>query len=150
MTIDELTKASIELAEAKQKFSKKLVATICSVFNTILAKGNITEIGWRQYTCYFNDGEAIFLSLYGPSLRISEALLEKLREHDGNSEGYFHSTWDMDSFTEELLGQDLIDLEAIWGLIESNDDTLLYEYGNDKEIVVTLNGIEVSDYTDHD
>jgi hypothetical protein len=145
-----LTKASIELAEAKQKFSKKLVATICSVFKDILTKGNITEIGWRQYTCYFNDGEPCYFSVYGPSLRISEALLEKLREHDGNSEGYFHSTWDMDSFTEELLGQDLIDLEAIWGLIESNDDTLLYEYGNDKEIVVTLNGIEVSDYTDHD
>lgn len=77
MSIEKLNEISFEIAASKKKLQEFALAEGKSVIGAAFAKcfeppTNLKAITWKQYTPYFNDGEACVFGVNDPYLHISD------------------------------------------------------------------------------
>jgi len=127
--------------EAKDKadaeYSSAVTELLEAQAKAFFAKyGWLESFGWTQYTPYFNDGAVCVFSanIDYPSI-------------NGQYEGYGISD-EIDGVSEDEVEEAYEEIADF--LVKTFDDDLLLDiFGDHKDIVVTRNGVNVSDYNHH-
>jgi hypothetical protein len=173
MTTLEKIKNELEAFEQKKKvFVEELRKEFPTMFKELFEKNpRIESIGWTQYTPYFNDGDECTFSVHTDNLNING---ENEEEHDSLNEHAYETitqenieehklynkkdeyysknkVGEYGRFPNPNLDRELFEgLEAFKSVIQSIPDEFMKElFGDDAEINLTSNGIEVEQY-DHD
>lgn len=160
LLFEQITKAKAEINKIKSELSEKIKTNFHGVAKELFdAYPELDSFGWRQYTPYFNDGEPCeFRSMHDyPTI-------------NGNDENYGESEQ-----PEGVLDIVQLGSKTIWnrsqGSIENpnynpyyaeivktvkeflnqfDDDDMKDLFGNHVSIHITANGVDVTDYDDHD
>ena len=82
----------------------------------------VKAVGWYQYTPSFNDGDPCYFSV---------GELWETKEED---------------FEKDLWEWDYCKDDDLFSAVMSNNDLLEAAFGDDKQIVITRDGVEISDY----
>lgn len=108
-------------------------------------------IRWRQYSPFFNDGDACEFSVHGvyafssPNCETPEDGSEEEDDYEGLSlYNYGPGYKRLDAKFPWVA-----DFEALASVIEGNEDLMEAAFGNHVQVTCTAAGIEVDDY-DHD
>lgn len=136
-----------ELQAAQKAFQAELQASIGGIFeNFFAAHPDVEIISWRQYTPYFNDGEACEFGVYEPEFFFEGEWDENERYNEGHSSWSFSRGAETDSrFSAQLKA----DWNGISDLIQGDEDSMLAIFGDHVTVTVTRDGITVDEY-DHD
>lgn len=130
-----------QLEEAKKKVADGAQAAIAALFKAFFAaQPSVTAIQWRQYTPYFNDGEACTFSKH--DFEVSVVPLKQTDEDDGEDEDdeTFQSAWSLDG----ALGEAVHSLDRA-----ANADVFEAAFGDHVRVVATREGFHVTEYS-HD
>lgn len=121
--------ASRDAAEAAKAARELLKAAFAEAADGLFkAHPDLESFGYRQFTKYFNDGDACYF-----------------RAHNDEPDVNGHVGYDV---PEELVPLQAAVADA---LCRFSDDDLQYAFGDHKEVLVTRDGgVLVSDYTSHD
>lgn len=139
-----------KMEEAKKQLREEGKVLFREMCEEIFKKhDHVKAISWRQYTPYFNDGDACTFSVheayfYGqPSDDDEDGDYDDYDMLDGceplNTSGYGKGPKDPAAD----------DCDEFSSFIESNDDLLKTMFGDHCQVVVTREGVDVRDY-DHD
>lgn len=110
----------------------------------------VEAVKWRQYTPYFNDGDACVFSAYGASVRLVGG-----DDEAGDYEDGFYTPWDIGYYSET---KDIPGVEEVRALLRALDDEiesgahdiiLNEKFGDPAEVIATEGGFEVEFY-EHD
>lgn len=127
--IDEYTKELKELQlRLREKFNTSFHPQMLSLMD-----GFFESVTWTQYAPYFNDGDVCEFGLH-----IYDAFVPLGSEDDAVSR------YDLEN--EELAER----AHLIESFLQRVDDLLEQVYGNNKQIIVTREGVQVDDYDNHD
>lgn len=138
-----------QLRELKEQYTKKLRAEGKAVIQSVLkiffeANPKILALKWRQYTPYFNDGDACYFHVRSIDCQLAEEACQEFKYTDGDgwsSDGYyaFDSKSPMYAVMFELHTQ-----------FQQSEDLLEMAFGDHVRVVATRDGnIDVSRY-DHE
>lgn len=144
-----------EMAELKKVYQTKAQEIFKLAFKQFFESNpEVNVVGWRQYTPYFNDGEAcIFRSL------ADYAFVSNAKDYTdiqyGNYEGDDESVWiddpDYGEYNEEAIpnavAANSIALRKMLGKIDN--DVFLEMFGDHVRVFATREGFDVQEY-DHD
>lgn len=137
-------------AELIENFRQSLNDMAKEIFVTI---PELKAIAWYQYTPYFNDGdectfrirEVVFYS-FVPDRPFRYA--EQIEEDEYPEGSWAHSEY---SLKKSQLPKEVIDfLSNFDTTINENSEFIKEIFGDHSIVSFTANGIEISDYTDHD
>lgn len=103
------------------------------------AHQDLVAIRWRQYTPYFNDGDACRFSVHDFDMRLTST-----PEDAGDEEDGFEYTW-----TVEDNEQNAAVAEAVRSLGRIDNDVYLTVFGDHCQVTATRDGFEVDEYS-HD
>lgn len=146
-----------ELNQLKKKFQEKTQSIFKKAFIEFFNNNpEVTAIGWRQYTPYFNDGDTCVFSCYASYAWVTNAKdydLVSFGEYDGdeNEDGVWIDDADYGDLNTKLIppgvAQNIQNLRAI--LEKIDDDIYLQMFGDHVKVVATREGFEVHEY-EHD
>jgi hypothetical protein len=95
MTSFEITERKIEGSKYQEEVAVDQIsaAEFLALIDEVLAVPGIEAIKWRQYTPYFNDGDACEFSIHGASVKLSETF--GFSEDDGDYEDGFIGDYEL-------------------------------------------------------
>lgn len=102
----------------------------------------ITCIHWRQYTPYFNDGDACVFSLHGVHFC---TVLDEVADAEDGFEAWGDKNFHPEQIPDRLYGE----CRTLTKLLESMKDELEDIFGDHVKVIVTPTGVEVEEY-EHD
>ena len=108
----------------------------------------VNSISWKQYTNYWNDGEACYFSIQTPEIEFTQEYLEAnptLREELGleDGENFIYCEGGGD---EEYIS----DCNEFYSLLCKYDEYFQLILGDHAKVTITKDKIRTEDYTDHD
>lgn len=148
MSLKEFEELYRDIEEKKEKATGLFKIALKEVLDNVLKTG-ISKIKWRQYTPYFNDGEACIFSVYEPIFYIDNGMVPKyfsLEEDDEDGGWYYASNYNAekngDRLSDEIkrLNKMFFDLDNYY-FLNSFDDHV--------EIIYDGKEFEINDYS-HD
>lgn len=118
------------------------------------ANPEVNVIGWRQYTPYFNDGEACVFNCYAEYAFVSNAKdYENIRygEYEGDEENIWVDDGDYGDYNQELIPVHVASNTAALRKLLSkiDDDVFLDMFGDHVQVFATREGFDVQEY-EHD
>ena len=150
--INDMNKEIEELRETyKQKTQKLFKKAFLAFFEQ---NPEVTAVGWRQYTPYFNDGDTCEFSSYACYATVTNAKdYENVvhGEYQGEDEGVWIYDPDYGSLNEELIPPTVAaNSDALRKLLGSvSDDMYQSMFGDHVVVTSTREGFDVTDY-EHD
>jgi hypothetical protein len=148
MSLKEFEELYQEIEEKKEKVTGLFKVALKEALDDVLKTG-ISKIKWRQYTPYFNDGEACIFSVHEPIFYIDNGMVPKyfsLEEDEEDGGWYYASSYaaekNEDRFSDEIerLNKMFFDLDNYYFLNSFDDHA---------EIIYDGKEFEINDYT-HD
>lgn len=129
-----------ELMDLKKAYEAKVAAigkdAVVAAFVPVFdAHPEANAVRWRQYTPYFNDGNACTFGVGETGVRFGDD------EESGDYEDGFVSSWD--------LSEDADKKAVFEAMPDIPDDVLLAVFGDHVVVTVTRDGCEVEEYN-HD
>jgi hypothetical protein len=118
------------------------------------ANPEVTAVGWKQYTPYFNDGDACVFRCNADYAFITNAADYgdiSYGEYDGDDENVWIEDPDYGDYQEELIPKNVSkNAEALRRLLgKIDDDVFLDMFGDHVQVFATREGFDVQDY-EHD
>ena len=148
-----------QLIEQYEKAKKELQSKMKTEFNTLFKEffeqnPEVTCVGWRQYTPYFNDGDACVFTSYAEyafATNAQDYTSIQWGEYGGDDENVWICDMDYGDFNEEEIPEGVDkNLEALQRtLAKVPDEVYLELFGNHVVVYATREGFEVEDY-EHD
>lgn len=111
----------------------------------------LQEVSWKQYTCYFNDGDTCYFNAYTDYLDMTFDDKEYIECTDTGGyceDGDEDYDYETDPNNEEIGSIVKFLDENIFNLVDEDDLEDLF--GDHVRIVLTKEGLDVQDYHDHD
>lgn len=146
-----------QLQQLKEQYMKEGKEIFKSIFKDfITTHPDISELRWKQYTPYFNDGDPCEFRLTDLAINFNyDALPFYIREDSlpDSPEAYEDIKDDYDggmSYYSLIDGEFKNNFRELESYMHKNMTILESIFGNDVQIVVTKDGIDISDYTSHD
>lgn len=139
---DKLNALQQVYAEAQQKVRSEGLEALKAAFRDFFARFPAARaIRWRQYTPYFNDGDACCFSVHSPGVRLDD------ESEEGDYEDGFLSSWALKSRDPELHGA----FSKLSELLQSDtlEPVLKAVFGDHVLVTATPEEIESESY-DHD
>jgi hypothetical protein len=160
MLFEEIAKGKEEIKRLKSELSEKLKENFHGLTKELFnAYPELHSFGWRQYTPYFNDGEACeFRSAHDyPTINGNDENYDRSEQPEGvldivklGSEMIYDENWkkvknnDYNPYYKEIVGT------VKEFLNQFDDDDMKDLFGDHVKIHITVDGVEVEDYEDHD
>lgn len=135
----------------KDEAAQQLELVYKEIFNKY---PNLNSLSWKQYTCFFADGDPVYFSVYSDldyGLELNGTTLEDAFKYDHD--------WTTDMYTLKEVNEDCgLTLEEFVGagrdlnevLMEIPYDTMLDIYGDHVQVVITRTGTQTEEFTSHD
>jgi len=142
MKLSELAAKKAEVDAMMKEHGKAAIVTELSAF---FDKHPSIGIAWRQYTPYFNDGDACTFSLHGVEV-IPPGDEHEWYEHEVYSLKRRSESTDCPPWLTPELAKDASELES---LLNHNEDALLMAFGDHVEVIARKDGVAV-DECSHD
>jgi len=157
---EKLTKMKAEVAEEAEKMFKEGTKALFDAYE------DLKSFSWRQYTCYFNDGDTCYFSVYNDSYSLSVngkdeeddyddedstySLKEDMKKHEGNPVIFAELQKKyVEAETRENKAEELRKIVAsMIGVLDEDDYKEMF--GDHAEVEVTREGIKITDCSDHD
>lgn len=142
-----------EYNQAKKQFQQKMKSEFKGFFKQFFEQNpEVTTVSWRQYTPYFNDGDACVFSCYAEYAFATNAEdYEKIRygEYLGEDpENVWIDDADYGSINEELIPDHVVknmeELRRILGKVP--DEIYLELFGDHVTVYAHKEGFTVEDY----
>jgi hypothetical protein len=136
---EQLTELTNAAAAARKELREKGQALVKEALRAFLeTHPQFEAVRWRQYTPYFNDGDACVFRVCEPEFKVTG-------EDDGGDDG--------DGFLDAyyLKDENKAAAEALAGMLGSDEmeDVLLATFDDHVQVTVTLNEITIDEYS-HD
>lgn len=144
-----------EMAELKANYQKRGQEIFKMAFKEFFeANPEVNVVGWRQYTPYFNDGEACEFRCYAEYAFVSNAKdyqNVEYGEYDGDEEGVWVEDPDYGDTNPEMIPESVIkNAEVLRKLLSKIDDDVFLDMFDDHvKVYATREGFEVTEY-EHD
>jgi len=137
---------------AKAKFQEEGKKLLKKEFEKFFAENpRIDKISWRQYTPYFNDGDACHFAVYHPYMHIDPALMPKSAALDGFDEDEDNMCRVCIYEAEELeFVKEGKALNKLWRDVEECKDIMLELFGDHVSVIASTKGGFITDRIDHD
>lgn len=142
-----------EMADTRKRFQEKMQSVFKDAFKSYFEQNpEVTAVIWRQYTPYFNDGDACVFRCYaGYAAHTNAPDPENVQwgEYNGENEGVwvydpdYGSSGDVPKKVETAADQ----FNRLLNKIE--DDVFLSTFGDHCIVRATRDGFDVDEY-DHD
>lgn len=142
-TIDEYAEYAQQIRDKLMNEAKELVKPMLEDF--MITHPDLEAIGWTQYTPYFNDGEECTFSVHGLAASTSCERDEGSLYGEGWQDVYSYSIELPEGFSQSTWD----DLNKLGRALSSIDTELQFIFGDHSMVVVTRDGVEVSEY-EHD
>lgn len=151
-----------ELERHEKEFQAKGSSVLAEEFKEFFKEHPTVKcIWWKQYAPYFNDGEACVFSVYGTNFGSIDPRESEFDGYEYDPVDENDTTWfygddvyvDDDYFAKVGPPQETIKaMENLSRLIQSSaiESILKTLFGSDAQVFVTPEGIETTDYSDHD
>jgi hypothetical protein len=141
--IGDLDSAVAEMKAMRIKVAETGKAAVSKAIKAFLAgHPEVESIRWRQYTPYFNDGDACEFSVRGIYVKLVGA-----DEDGGDYEDGYEDEYGLDKEKHAQLRSDMTQLDA---LFDSAEDTMKVTFGDHVQVTVGRDGeAEVEEYS-HD
>lgn len=148
MSLKEFEELHQEIEEKREKATGLFKIALKEALDGVLKEG-ITKIKWRQYTPYFNDGEACIFSVHEPVYYIDNGIVPtyfSLEEEDEDGGWYYYS-----SYTAEKNKIKILESVEKLQLMFTDLDNFYFLNSFDDHAEITYDGqeFEVNDYS-HD
>ena len=108
----------------------------------------VNSISWKQYTNYWNDGEACYFSVQTPEIEFTQEYLEanptlgeELKKH------YYENSIPCEEGSDEEY---ISDCNKFYSLLCEYDEYFKLILGDHIEVRITKEKIRTEDYSDHD
>lgn len=143
-----------EISDLRASYQKKTQELFKKAFVAFFDQNpEVTVVGWRQYTPYWNDGDTCEFSCYAGYAWVSNAKdLDNVLAY-GEYEGEDESVWlDNPDYGDHGNVPPTVakNAEALRRLLDSVADDMYKEmFGDHVTVMVTRDGFEVNDY-EHD
>lgn len=140
-----------EIADLRATYQKKTQGLFKKAFLAFFEQNpEVTAVGWRQYTPYFNDGDTCEFSTYVPYAWVTNAKdLENLQpygEYAGEDEGVWIDNPDHGDHGD-VPPSVTKNAEALRKLLVSVSDDMYKEmFGDHVTVTATREGFEVNDH----
>lgn len=150
-----IDKMNDELSEIRAQYRVKTQEIFKGMFKKFFNKNpDVKCVFWRQYTPYFNDGDACVFSSGASYAAITNAEdYESIRygEYDGDDEGVWVDDPDNGDYNSKLIPTPVkANAEALRRVLEKiDDDVYLQMFGDHCYVYATREGFDVQEY-DHD
>lgn len=148
MSLKEFEELYRDIEEKKEKATSLFKIAFKEALDDVLKTG-ISKIKWRQYTPYFNDGEACVFTVHEPIFYIDNGIVPKYFSLEENEEdgGWYYASFyaakeNGNHFSNEIerLNKMFFDLDNYYFLNSFDDHA---------EIIYDGKEFEINDYT-HD
>lgn len=146
---------NVEMAELKANYQKRGQEIFKLAFKEFFgANPEVNVVGWRQYTPYFNDGDACEFNCYAEYAFVSNTKdYENIQwgEYNGDEEDVWVSDADYGDTNLEMIPESVIkNTDALRKLLAKIDeDVFLDMFGDHVQVFATREGFEVTEY-EHD
>lgn len=160
LLFEQIAKGKEEIKKIKSELSEKLKANFHGLTKELFnSYPELKSIGWRQYTPYFNDGEACeFNALHKyPTINGNDENYGESKQPEGvldivklGSETIYDSNWkkipnpDYNPYYNEIVKT------VKEFLNQFDDDDMEGLFGDHVSVHVTSEGVIIEDYSDHD
>lgn len=135
-------------------------AALKDAFKEIFADGSVKKIYWRQYTPYFNDGDACVFSYHEMQVDFGPEVGGSYSDYDEDDPWTWWEAWSLRHELRENTGEVdpklvSVPIETLGKVIEldatlsENEDLLLSVFGDHVEVRVTPTEI-TSEFYSHD
>lgn len=144
-----------EMQDMKQRYQARMKEVFQQAFKQYFdSNPEVTCFMWRQYTPYFNDGDACVFTCfigYGAATNAVDFREARYGDYDGDQEGVWIDDPDYGDFNQSDIPSSVQQsTESLRQLLSSVDDRVMLEMFGDHVIVyATPKGFEVDEY-DHD
>jgi hypothetical protein len=144
-----------EMEELKATYQKRGQEIFKLAFKEFFdANPEVKVVGWRQYTPYFNDGDACTFNCYASYAFVSNAVdYDNVRygEYEGDDETVWINDPDYGDHNEELIPESVsANSDALRKLLSKiSDDVFMDMFGDHCKVFATREGFDVQEY-DHD
>ena len=150
-----IDKMNADMKALHNTYKEKSQELMKKVFSEFFQKNtDVHAIGWRQYTPYFNDGDACEFrsyACYAWATNTKDTNNIRYGNYDGDEENVWVSDPDYGSFNIELIppsvDESLFELRKFLGKID--DDIYLSIFGDHTNVIVTRDGFQTETY-DHE
>jgi hypothetical protein len=160
LLFEQIAKGKEEIKKIKSELKEKLRDNFHGLTKELFnSYPELKSIGWRQYTPYFNDGEACeFRSAHDyPTINGNDENYGKSEQPEGvldivklGSEEIYDENWkiianpDYNSYYSEIV-------KTVKEFLNQFDDEDMKDlFGDHVTVHITSNGVDVQDYEDHD
>jgi hypothetical protein len=142
MSLSEFEELYRDIEEKKERATGLFKIALKEALDNVLKIG-ISKIKWRQYTPYFNDGEACVFNVHEPVFYIDNGIVPKyfsLEEDEEDGGWYYASSYrakeDGDNFSKEIekLNRMFTDLDSYYFLNSFDDHSEITYDGKEFEI----------------
>jgi len=144
-----------EMAALKATYKEKMQTILQVAFKAYFEScPEVTTYSWRQYTPYFNDGEACTFRCYvdcGFVTNATDYSEVQYGEYDGEEEGVWIDDPDYGDLNEELIPAHVVEHTANLRrmLARINEDVFLEMFGDHCKVYATRDGFDIEEY-EHD
>ncbi len=156
----QIAKGKGEISKIKAELREKLKVNFHGLTKELFQGfPELKSIGWKQYTPYFNDGEACeFMSLHDyPTINGNDENRGESKQPEGvldivmlGSELIYDSNWKQIPNTDyNPYYKEIVDTVKEF-LNQFDDEDMKDLFGNHVSIHITENGVEVEEYDNHD
>ncbi len=141
--LDKFLKSKAEFQKNLKDAGGKLLTSLTKdFFNT---HPEVLAIRWRQYTPYFNDGDACQFHVDGNvQAKVDVAVATAMDPEDADDEDGWWSQYSLDSKSQLCK-----DLQELGNVLEELEDALLASFGDHAEVTMTRIEATVEEYS-HD
>lgn len=151
------SRAKIKIIE--EQLQSEVNQLFSELFNDLFTKyPQFQRYSFRAYTDYFNDGDTCYFGIQGATIDVEEDFGEEgsydMYEGENISEVYDRDYYDehhefkiVGSSDFQNFAEDMVQL---YQFLLDNEDVIQKIYGDHFELTITRDGIERSEYTDHD
>ena len=148
MSLEEFQKLNDEIEVKRQKATGLFKVALKEALNNVLKDG-ISKIKWKQYTPYFNDGEACIFSVHEPVFYIDNGIIPNyfsLEEDEEDGGWYYLSFRNAEKNNDKVL-QSIEKLNSFF--TELDNFYFLNSFDDHVEIIYDGQEFEINDYS-HD
>lgn len=144
-SLEKYKKMEVELEKLQENAAKELKEGIIQSIKTLMLNyPKIVAIKWKQYTPYFNDGDACVFTVGYVQYKT-----EDMTDEDGDYGDGFDEWYDGKE-QRKKLGDDLsTKLNKLQKNLQDNEKLLEVAFGNHVEIIITPKEVIVDEY-EHD
>lgn len=142
MSLEEFQKINNEIEGKREKATKLFKVALKEALDNVLKDG-FSKIKWRQYTPYFNDGEACIFSVHEPTFYIDNGIVPSylhLEEDEEDGGWYYISSYIVEKNNDkvpesiEKLNSFFTDLDNYYFLNSFEDHSEITYDGQEFEI----------------